>query len=224
MATDNHVANLARDLIRIHKVITRGLTSGLEHSRNFQRLGFPDAKTCGGFTDYLQALASVLEAHHLGEDEVAFPYFKDRLPDAPYERLAADHQKIDGLIRPFREAVAKMDENGGQSSSLAMVIDGLQNIHDLWAPHIQVEEQQFSETALAPVMSPEEQGQLSAALAKHSADHAAPGYLVLPFVLYNQEPEDRAAMASTMPDIVTGELIPKAWKDRWTPMTPFLLM
>jgi hypothetical protein len=57
------------------------------------REGFPDASMRQGFFSYVQALTIVLGAHHLGEDEIAFPAFRPKLPAAP-QRLAADHHTI----------------------------------------------------------------------------------------------------------------------------------
>jgi hypothetical protein len=53
--------------------------------------------------------------------------------------------------------------------------------------------------------------------------HSGPDYLVVPFVLYNLSPEQRAILAAEMPPIVTQQLVPIAWKAQWEPMSPFLL-
>jgi hypothetical protein len=45
----------------------------------------------------------------------------------------------------------------------------------------------------------------------------------MPFVLFNLEPEDRAAMAGMLPPVVTQQLVPVAWRAQWAPMQPFLL-
>ena len=73
------------------------------------------------------------------------------------------------------------------------------------------------------MLTPEENAQLGAQLTAHGQQHAQPSELVLPFVLYNLPLDDRQAMMADMPPVVTGHLIPIAWKAAWEPMQPFLL-
>jgi hypothetical protein len=44
-----------------------------------------------------------------------------------------------------------------------------------------------------------------------------------PFLLYNLPTEERAIIAQAMPPIVTRQLVPVVWKEKWEPMSPFLL-
>jgi hemerythrin-like domain-containing protein len=217
----NQIPSLANDLLRIHRAITRGLSVGLEKGAQYVQDGFPDPATRKGYTDYVQSLAIVLAAHHLAEDEIAFPAISEKLPGVPYGKLATDHQAIDTLVGPLRQAVAQAA--AGEDAALPGLVNGLRSIHDLWAPHIHIEETHFTPAALAGVMPVEEQMRLSGAMAQHSQEHATPGFLALPFVLFNLNPEDRAAMTATMPAMLVEELIPKTWKDLWAAMKPFLL-
>ena len=217
----NVQANLAQDLLRIHRAITRGLNVGLEKGAQYEQTGFPNPETRKGYTDYALALTLVLSSHHLGEDEVAFPAIRERLPAAPYEKLAADHHTIDRLLERFKPAVTQAA--AGDGAALHQLVDVLRSVNALWAPHIHIEETSFSPQALGAVMGMDEQARLGGLISKHSAEHSDPAYLTLPFVLYNLAPEDRAVLASTMPPMLVQELIPKAWKDLWAPMKPFLL-
>jgi hypothetical protein len=214
--------NIALDLLRIHKVISRGLLVGKEKGAEFMQSGFPDAGIRKGYAIFIKGLTVVLGAHHLSEDEVAFPFLREKLPSAPYERLVKSHQEIEALLDTLRKVLPDMEEEG-DVAGLIQVVDGLRIISDIWRPHIQTEETYFSENALAEMASPEEQGRVSAAMAKHSQEHATPGYLALPFVLYNLAAEDRERMAASLPCLVVEELIPNAWKGLWDPMKPFLL-
>jgi hypothetical protein len=222
MAERKHPPVLAQDLLRIHRVITRGLNVSLSCGADFQQTGFPTTGTLKGYLLYTQSLAAVLGAHHLGEDEIAFPYLKEKIPAAPYERLARSHQEIIALLDSTRSALPALEERRDQAD-LASLVDLLQNISSIWRPHIQTEEWYFSEDALAAAMSPEEQGRLSAAFSQHGQEHAAPPSLALPFMLFNLEADDRAAMAASLPRMLVEELIPKAWQQDWAPMKPFLL-
>ena len=222
MMKENIFPSPARDLVRIHKVITRGLAISLESGAEFIQAGFPDLRMHHGFADYSLSLTIVLEAHHLAEDNVAFPIFKKKLPQGPYERLSATHKEIEALLVPLRRAV--VDVAGDKfEASLTLLVDGLRKIAEVWAPHIRMEESIFSLEALSEVMSQEEQASLSIAMGRYSSEHATPAYYALPFVLFNLSGDDRAAMGATIPATVMDDLIMKAWKDQWEPMKPFLL-
>jgi len=86
--------NLAQDLQRIHMIITRGLDVSIEQASQFAREGFRDRDLREGYRKYVTALLSFVSAHHLTEDEVAFPYFEDRLPEMPFAlyNLPADER------------------------------------------------------------------------------------------------------------------------------------
>ena len=222
MTPKNRFPNLANDLVRIHKAISRGITVAVTNGTQFNKDGFPDAGIREGFARYVQSLTIVLTAHHMSEDEIAFPAIKLQLPTAPYERLTATHQNIATCLEMIREGLGGMSQESAEAG-LGVVIKNLKKIASLWSPHIRMEEEYFGETAIGAVMTPEEQAQVSISMARHSQEHAVPPYLALPFVLYNLPVNDRASMAETLPKVVMEELIPKEWKDHWAPMKPFLL-
>jgi hypothetical protein len=222
MMAENNTANLAQDFVRIHRAITRGLTVGVARGEDFMRAGFPNPGIRQGYAFYIQSLLVVLKAHHMGEDEIAFPSLRKKLPSVPYERLSSDHQEIEALLESIGHAAANLTEEGSMVD-LTLLVDGLRRIAAIWIAHIPLEETHFSQTALAAVMDPEEQDHLGMALAKHGQEHATPGYLAMPFVLYNLNAEDRAGMAAALPSMIMEELVPKVWKDQWAPMRPFLL-
>ena len=213
---------LVQAFLLIHKVISRGLIVCVEKGADFLQAGFPDPAARQGYALYVQSLAIVLDAHHLSEDEVAFPLLKEKITQAPYEHLARHHQEIVALLQAVRGGIHLVEASGAQAD-LAALIDGLRKISDIWRPHIQIEEFYFSEEALAAGMSPEEQARVSALISRHSQEHAVPASLALPFVLFNLEAPDRAVMAASLPAVLVEELIPKAWKAQWAPMQPFLL-
>jgi hypothetical protein len=218
----NSPPSLAHDLLRIHRAITRGISVALARGEEYLQTGFPDPGIRTGFADYGKSLTIVLGTHHLGEDEIAFPLLKDKITSAPFERLSKNHQEIEALLATVSKAIPSIAENGDKTGLTALV-DGLRKIYDIWRPHIQTEETYFNQDDLAKVMSPEEQARISRAFGKHSQEHDRPGYLVIPFVLFNLIPEDRATMAATMPGLLVKVLVPIVWKNRWAPMKPFLM-
>jgi hypothetical protein len=72
------------------------------------------------------------------------------------------------------------------------------------------------------VMNEDEQIKLNIKVVEYSQRQADPGFLI-PFILYNLLSEGRAYMAQTMPSVVTQELLPGAWQEKWAPMKPFFL-
>lgn len=222
MIPKTNLPNLAADLIRIHKAITRGLTIGTTRGSDFIKGGFPDRILQQGFALYLQTLTAVISAHHLGEDEVAFPALKQKLPAVPYDQLGADHILIETALNDVKRNLPGLTGNN-PASSLFKVVDGLNRILAVWRPHIQIEQSAFSAKAIAGATSPAEQAEISTAFAKHSQEHVGPPFFALPFVLFNLVPEDRAEMAALMPKMLTEDLIQGEWKEKWSPMKPFLL-
>lgn len=221
MMTETNPRSPARDLVRIHRVITRGITTTLEKGGQFKQSGFRDEGTHQGFCDYSRSLAIVLGGHHVGEDTVLFPAFKKKLPQAPYDYLATQHRQVEALLVHIHQALDEITE--ADSDGLDQLLDSLHQIAEVWAPHIRMEESIFSPEALSQVMSQAEQIDLAMEMGKFSQLHSVPPYLITPFVLFNLVNEDRAAMLANMPPTVMDDLVMKAWKDQWAPMKPFLL-
>ena len=97
--------NIGATMIRIHSAITRSLEVSIGRGAEFARDSYPDAATQEGFALYVKALVSVLSAHHLSEDDVAFPYLRDKLPDVPFDKLIADHRVMEGILADLQGTV-----------------------------------------------------------------------------------------------------------------------
>jgi hypothetical protein len=215
---------LADDLLRIHRIITRALATSRERGSAFVRTDFPDAATREGYVSYARALLATLRAHHDAEDELAFPRFRERIPQAPYGRLDRDHADLLPALSAGDDAVESALTGLPSSEWLGRLLGALDRIDQLWHAHIAVEEEHFSGKALDAAMSPGEQEALGKTMSAHAQKQAGPDYLVVPFLLHNLEPADRAAMAAKFPPIVMQQLVPIAWKEKWAPMQPFLLI
>lgn len=213
--------NVAQDLRRIHMIITRGLDVSIENAGRLAAEGASDQTLGEGYRDYVTALLSFLHAHHLAEDDIAFPYFRERLPEAPFDRLEEEHTHIEGLLNQAKEALEGLAAEPEQALPRLEAVMG--QMRELWQPHITLEEAHFEVQNLARMLPPEEHGRLAGMMARHSMEHSGPDYLVVPFALYNLPPDQRAIMARAMPPVVVQELVPVAWRERWAPMEPFLL-
>jgi hemerythrin-like domain-containing protein len=215
--------NVGADMLRIHSVITRGLSVSIERSEGFAQDGYPDVATQAGFVLYVQTLISVLSAHHLSEDEVAFPYLRPKLPEVNLDELMAEHRVMEDILEALQtivEAVTTEEQAGDSLSDLNRTVTRLS---DLWHPHIQKEERFYAPERMAALMDVEEHAQLGKAVAEHSQQHLQSPFLGIPFVLYNLPADERAIMTAMMPPAVTQQLVPVDWKEMWAPMQPFLL-
>jgi len=207
--------NIGVDLQRIHRAITRGLAVAQKNCLVFAADGFPDEGTAEGFWKYCQGLEANAHGHHRTEDDLFFPFLRDRLPKAGFDELMGEHQVMQGILDEMKAA--------RESGSLDDMGNALGRLAYLWAPHIAKEEAVFSPAIAAQVMSVPEHIDMAQKAAMHSQEHAQPAPLAVPFLLYNLEGDDRAHFLAVMPPQVTQELVPIAWKDAWAPMKPFLL-
>jgi len=211
------------DLLRVHKVVTRSLDVVIVKSQEFAEAGFPDAITQAGFTDYVRCLASFMHAHHTTEEELAFPYFRRKLPDEPYDAMLSEHSQMAWLVYDIRGMVGDPGEAAIDTWKLSNLESVVTDVRQIWRLHIPKEEKSFSPEHLDQVLTLDEQETMSRKFSQHSTRHAIPDYLVTAFILMNLEGEDREALAQNLPPMVTQQLVPVVWKDKWGPMRPFLL-
>jgi hypothetical protein len=211
------------ELQRIHRVFTRSIGVGLKFSQEFPATGFRDSTERQGFYNYIRALCILLDSHHSGEELIAFPEVRLRLPTAPVDRLCADHERILQILGEIEPLLKRAESESADGEIMAEINRALVRLNDLWSSHIHLEEDVFSARKFHQVFKPYEESELSAKMAEHGQKLSEPGFLTLPFVIYNLEGEDREKMNQSMPPVVTQQLIPVVWKDKWISMKPFLL-
>ena len=219
---DQH-SNVGVSLLQMHRCITRGIATSVLSSQIFHARGFPDIDAHDGFINYLRSLVSVLDAHHLLEDEILFPCFKGVIPEAPYDLLTFHHKIIIPFIEEIQQITNQVAENEYHDKPLNQLNTALTNLEKIWLPHIFIEEMHFTPEAIEDLLSKEVHGKLSIELAEYSQQKTGPDYLVTPFILYNLSPKDRESFSRNLPPIVMQELIPITWKEKWQSMKPFLL-
>ena len=151
----------------------------------------------------------------MAEDELYFPFLRERLPDVDFDTLAAEHQEMHAILDEMRAA--------REAGALDGMQHALSKMAELWLTHIAVEEAEVSPEVAAQAATVPETIELAQKAAALSQEHAQPAPLAVPFVLYNLEGEDRAFFLSAMPEQVTQQLVPVVWKDEWAAMKPFLL-
>ena len=204
-------------LIRIHKIISRGLSISIRKCDEYLgKQGIPSEEATG-FSMYLSTLKWVTHLHHLSEDDIAFPYFKDYI-DAPYNRLKDDHNDMARILDALDQRILKLSSDG-----IGKLREVLDEFDKLWRPHIKIEEVNFTAEKLQGVIGMKEQATLAEKLGEHSTKNAGPGALALPFLFYNLEGMDREAFMKPIPWIAKKVLVPVIWRSQWKPMSPFLL-
>ena len=210
-------SNIAVSFLNIHNIITRGLTVSIESVQ-----GFNGGASQEGLFNYIRALASIVNSHHLTEDEIAFPFFQDKLPGAPFDLLIKDHQVMVQILEETKLAVEKAEKSNRLETELRNLESALTQLDELWHPHIQIETDEFinKADALIPV---EEQLRLVRLFGEAGMKYAVPPYLTVPFMLYNLPVEDRAVFSKGMPAEVLQNLVPVVWKEKWESMAPFFL-
>ena len=214
--------NIAENFRMIHNIITRALRVSIESIQEFSQPGFKKTVSLPGLYNYMQALTSVLNAHHLTEDEIAFPYFRDKLPEVPFDSLTKMHQVMVLVLDKINLALEKGEKDGQYETELGNLQNAMTRFTAMWHPHIKIETDEFlsKADALIPV---EEQLRLVGLFGQHGQKLAVPPFLTVPFMLYNLPPEDRTEFSRGMPLEVIQHLVPVVWKNQWKSMTPFFL-
>ena len=166
---------------------------------------------------YVASLIRVTHSHHLSEDEIAFPFFKDYIK-APYNRLKDDHKTIAHVLVKLDQSLLNISSDG-----VGKLREVLGEFEKLWIPHIKIEEENFTAEKVLRMVTMREQINMADKLAKHGSKNSGPGPLALPFMFYNLEGRDREAFMIPIPWIVKKVLVPIIWKGQWKPMSHFLL-
>jgi hemerythrin-like domain-containing protein len=211
-------------MVRFHHAITRGLDVSLERGTEFAQQDHPDAAAFEGFLLYVQSLASVTSGHHVSEDEVAFPYLRDKLPGVPFDKLVADHHVMEGMLEQLKATSEAAASEARARDSLRRINRIMADLAGLWHPHIEIEERDLYDVEIiAGLMDVDENIRIGQQLAQAAQPSLQPTYLTVPWVLYNLAPDERSAVAAGMPATVVEQLVPITWKEQWAPMKPFLL-
>ncbi|HBE42225.1 MAG TPA: hypothetical protein DDW27_13630 [Bacteroidales bacterium] len=115
-STVTDMSPVVEGLLRIHKIISRGLSISIRKCDKYLvKQNIPSGEITG-FSMYLSSLKWVTHAHHLSEDDIVFPCFKD-LIEAPYNLLKDDHNAMGphiGLTGPVSSG--DTSDQSGQAS------------------------------------------------------------------------------------------------------------
>lgn len=222
--SDQSQVDIGENFILQHKIYTRGLKVSLENVNKYLEEDGLEPSNGDGYLKYLQSLTSLLEGHHLVENQKVFIYFKDKLPGVPYVRLMHEHMEIKDALARINNAIADLKSGDDEITALKQIKSGLDIIDGLWHTHIQIEESELYSKIVTLNLSAEETNKTMEDFTQFFQEHTeGPPYLNMPFVLYNLSPDDRAIFAQNFPEAVLKQMVPIDWKDKWAPMKPFLL-
>ena len=210
-------SNAGDDLIRIHRVITRALKVSLEYSQGATLLEADRP----GFGMYVRCLHTLLEAHHAGEDELSFPFWRIRMPDGPFDLLSEQHRQMTVFLEQIQGWLGKLPA-AWELAELNGLHATLEALQVLWLTHIGIEEPAIGPENSLKYLTSAERENLGHQLAEHGQAHSQPGEQVMPFLLYNLSDSDRREFSKTLPPVIVEQLVPFAWKAAWEPMKPFL--
>jgi hemerythrin-like domain-containing protein len=209
---------IVESLLCVHKIISRALHVSIQKCDGYLGTQGIPPEEAAGFLLYVTTLKWVTHSHHLTEDEMVFPYFRDKV-EAPYTRLEGDHKVIARILVDLDKCLPEISSGG-----VIKLRDALAEFDKLWGPHISIEEEHFTADKLKAVAGMEEQVNYVARFAEHGKKNAGPGPLALPFMFYNLEGTDREDFLIPFPWIVKKVLVPVIWRGTWKPMRPFLLV
>lgn len=220
---DKNQPDIGENFIRHHKVMTRGLAVSLQNVNDFLEKEGLGTSNREGFIKYVQSYSSVLNGHHLVENDKVFPYFMNKLPEVPYERLISEHKIFEEGLQEINTGLDYLKSKNDELKSLKLIKSGLDKIDQIWHPHIQIENTQLYQQVRSLNINSKEMIRIIKESFEYYLEIATPTYLVVPFAIYNSSPEDRVKLVKELPEKVTRQLVPIDWKDKWAPMQPFLL-
>ena len=157
----------------------------------------------------IEAGATMLQAHHDYEEELLLPLLRSKGAEGPWDAIASEHEELTAALGDVQNA------RGGRA-------ERLQELHDQVVPHMEAEEEVLTEAFWRELFSAKEARAFGKEVAAHSRAHLTPAAKMLPLVLYNLDPEERAAFTEPMPGFVVRGLVPYAFRAAWLPLRPFM--
>ncbi len=169
----------------------------------------------------VQALTIFLHAHHSGENELAFPFWKAHISAGPFDELSRQHRQMIVHLERIEQWI-KVENIAWEMKALIGLHQALSDLYNIWVTHIALEEDTIGPEKSRQYLTQSENDLLGRQLSEHGQAHSQPGELVMPFIVYNLSGTDRIEFLKLLPPVVSNQFIPVAWKARWEPMIPFL--
>jgi hypothetical protein len=208
--------------LTIHKIISRGLKMSIKGIKRFMKHGFPDDQTREGFLDYVETTALMLETHHLTEDDVAFPYFKDSLPDTHFTWLVEDHDLINGFLVDLDRSIESIENQENVKHELQALKETLIKIRKRWNMHKGLEKREFINLIDLQTTHPERLKLVDQFFA-YNDPLIEPYHLTVPFMLFNLKQKDREQWMKGFSAERLERLESEEWIAEYRGMKPYFL-
>lgn len=219
---DNEMT-LANYFLVVHKVISRGVDISNAHIDGFIKDGFPNENINEGYLNYVHGLTVLFDSHHKTEDDIAFPFFQEKLPNTHFEWLLEDHDLITGFIEELQPVLDALKKREQVEINFVLCKEVLLKISDRWYGHIGLEEDEFI-NLIDDLISYEERARLITQFGNYNFELLQPHHLSFPFMLYNLEPQDQQHILNAYPKEWFADLNTPDWRSEWESMIPLLLV
>jgi len=160
--------------------------------------------------DGVTCAITMLRAHHGYEDELLLPLLRRLEAEGPWEQVSEEHERLAALCSRLERAGA------GERADL------LQSIHELVVPHMQAEEAHLTPDHWRQWLAEDEARAFGKEVAAHSRAHLKPSTKLLPLIVFNLTPSERAEFTERMPGFVVKGLVPYAFRPMWRKLRPFM--
>lgn len=206
----------------IHKIISRGITVSLNGARDFIEGILSDDETWQGYMNYVRITSLMLDTHHRTEDEIAFPYFQERLPETHFKWLFEDHSLITGFLEELAPMMDSLENEEPTQAKLEQLNAVLLKIEDRWDQHMELEGEEFVDQidSWAPY---EARKSLIDRFFEYNDKIIEPHDLSIPYMLHNLDTADRENWSAGFSNELLQLVETDDWKARWESMLPFLI-
>jgi hemerythrin-like domain-containing protein len=159
-----------------------------------------------------------LRAHHRYEDELLLPKMRAAGADGPWDQVAAEH----GTLSDDLAALEAAAPSG--PSDLSDLEAPLARIVALLGPHFASEEAALTESAWRGIFFDDSEAAraFGKQVAAHNRAGLQPSARLLPLLVYNLGPRDRARFTERMPSFVVDGLVPYAFRPAWRSRRAFM--
>jgi len=205
----------------IHKIISRGINISLKGGQDIIGGTVFDDNIIRGYLSYVRMTGLMLDTHHRTEDDIAFPYFKESLPDTHFLWLREDHDLITGFLEALSLIMDVLESGSLTLENFEILNQVLLKIEDRWTQHIELEEEEFIDLidSLAP---PDARKYLVVQFFQYNEPLLEPYYLSFPFMLFNLKASDRQHWSENLSTQILQKIETAPWKEKWSPMAPYL--
>jgi len=153
---------------------------------------------------------TMLRAHHGYEDELLLPLLRAKGAEGPWQQVATEHERLAALC-------ARLERSAGSERA-----ELLRKVYQLVVPHMAAEEAHLGVDRWREWLSEAEATAFGKEVAQHSREHLKPATKLLPLILFNLTPKERATFTARMPGFLVRGLVPYAFRPMWRPLRPFM--